>query len=215
MDSGFHACLLHYWQPSLAEPRAIDWIGILLLYVCAGLSLIVIRHQGRAAGRLFWKLILILTLVLAFGKQLDLPQAVTAAARCQSLLQGWQPDVTQVHRVTSIWVGGASAIILILAAAGLGRRALSNIPALTGLALMTLLGLLRVIGVPRVDAFLFRDLFGMTPDDLLQLVGPALILANALIHIQHPAPQQQRRRRRRRRSGSSRGRPSPTSRPEK
>ena len=199
-------CLAQYWRPAFGEPRGIDWAIVLLLYACAVMALLVIRHQGRGAGRRLWGFILLLCLVLGLGKQFDLPQMLTAFARCEPLLEGWHPRLDQVQRILSIWLAALSGLILVMGIAGLGRRSLVNLWALAGLAGMAAFGLLRALRLPAVDAFLAAGWPAATFDDLLQLFGPLMILGNALAHLHRPATRRKRRKRRRR---GARGAPSP------
>lgn len=209
MFDHFGLCLGQSWTLTDGRLSLADSLTVFLLYGCALVGFIAVRHQGRAIGRGFWAALIFLCLAIALTKHNALPQVLTGMMRCEERLGGWYLERRSLQGLALVWLQLGLVVLIVALAFGLRGRFWINALAAGGVVAMIGTGLLRTVSLHQIDALLRLPAGGMTVDSLLQLLGPLLVLANAVLHSLRLRPC--RRRRRRRRHGS-RGRPHATGR---
>ncbi|MDO5614266.1 MAG: hypothetical protein Q4G14_13630 [Paracoccus sp. (in: a-proteobacteria)] len=209
-------CVQRNWAPGSAGVSSSDGLVALICLGFAAVCFVIVRRQGRAAGRGFWTGLGIMLALLGVARLADLDTGLSAGGRCFARVGGWYAERQDIQQMLMFWVVvavGLGAAVIMLTLRG---RLLRNIPALIGLTgLLALIGL-RLVSAHGVDAWLHGYIAGMPRHLVLDLLALSIIGVSLLWHMAAPRPVRRRRRRRhgsrgepvRRKRRSSRGRPS-------
>ncbi|MFV2038308.1 MAG: isopropylmalate isomerase [Paracoccaceae bacterium] len=176
-------CSFARWQPKVGDPSLVGWLTVAAYLVTMVLCVLVFRRLARRpmAVRLFWLTLSALMLFLAINKQLDLQSFATALARCIAKAQGWY-DQRQSFQLAVIITIAISAGVGALGFLWLLRHHLKrNILALCGLALVLGFVVIRMAGFHQFDVIVNFPEAVFRLNRALELSGPALISANAIV----------------------------------
>lgn len=183
------ACAHLRWSPGVGDPTVAAWITVGSYCLCALLAVLILRRPRPPAERLFWCVILAVTILLGINKQLDLQILLTAIGRCISRDQGWYSE-RRAFQVEFIRVLLATTVTLLIVAMWLMRRHLRrNALALLGLGFTAGFVAIRAISFSHFDAFIYsRTLLTLRFNFLLENAGLLLIAVNAVALLRRPAP---------------------------
>lgn len=172
-------CTLERWRPVIGDPNLTGWLTVLAYLACAVLCLRVWRRDPPARG--FWGVLVLLMLLLAINKQLDLQSAMTAAGRCLAKAQGWYGNRRAIQADFILALLALTSAGL-LAGLWLMRRSLrQNGLALIGLSVLAGFVMIRAIGFHRFDQLIGTMQFGVRTNYLFENAGLLLIAINAAL----------------------------------
>lgn len=184
---GLRRCALVDWQPKIGDPSIMGWVTVGAYLATFFLCLLVLLRALPAsrAARVFWLMLAILMLFLAFNKQLDLQSFATAAARCLAKMQGWY-DNRQVFQIIVIaGLGLASLLVGLLFLWALRNDIRSNALALTGMVFVFGFVLIRAVGFHFFDQIINLQIGPIRMNWILELSGLVLISLNAVGLLRH------------------------------
>jgi hypothetical protein len=179
-------CTLARWHPGIGDPDVIGWVTVgvyLAAALCAAAVWCGAAFPPATAWRerAFWAVVSGLFVLLAVNKQLDLQSGLTAAGRCLAQAQGWYEARRGVQLIFVVAL--IAAVVLAASAAlwalrGTWRRTGG---ALIGLACVSGFVLIRAMGFYHVETLISEGQGGLWISGGLELTGPLLIAATALI----------------------------------
>jgi hypothetical protein len=193
-------CALESWSPGIGDPTAMGWVTVAVYALAALLAALVavrapfpVRSLGRE--RAFWAIAALMLAFLAVNKELDLQSFLTAAGRCAAQAQGWYDDrrVVQAEFIAAlVGIAGVGLLALLWLLRGTWRR--SFVPAL-GLVFVTGFVLVRAAGFHHVDRLIGMTLSGtgFRANWALELPGPLLVAAAALVLLARPSAEPRQR----------------------
>lgn len=172
-----------FWREG--DPGLAGWITVGVYVVAAVLGGAVAWRGGSAGGsRAFWALVAVLLAVLAINKQLDLQILFSRTMRCMAADEGWSdPERRSIQQRILIGIGlGLAALVGVVAIRMRRRVAQVRLP-LFGLALVGLFVAVRAAAFNHLDGPLHRMLTTDRVKDSLELAGPLVILAAAILRL--------------------------------
>ncbi len=185
------------WRPSIGDPTFAGWgivTGYLLAACACGWAMCVARIGAKMAAehaaperrardrtkaykasRAFWRLLVVLFILLGFNKQLDFQIWLTEFGRHFAHEQGWSHHrrTLQAILVGAIAMGGLTTLALLLKAT---RELLPrHMLAFAGIVLLACFLLARTLSFHHLDAVLMRRMMGIEVVYMLELAGIGMV----------------------------------------
>ena len=168
-------CIAERWSPQIGDPNLTGWLTVLAYLSTALLSVAAWYRMARQPRRMFWAILVILLIILAINKQLDIQSALTIAGKCLATAQGWYANRRIVQAsfiavlITIILIG------LVIAMFSLRGVLFSNLFALLGLATVLSFVMVRAVSIHHFDYFIGAKNFGISNNFLLENFGLILM----------------------------------------
>lgn len=192
MQETVAGCILQRWQPGMNDPFFLSWVMVGIYLLAAILAFAVVLRATlpaatRGRERLFWGLVAVVLTFMAVNKQADLQTLLLAAGSCLTKAVGWTGQNQRIEGVAMVLLAGAAfaagALILWGLRPTLRRTALP----LLGLTLMASFVVFRAAEIFDFLGPLRQVARGHWPDRILEVSGPAVIIAGALILLSRRA----------------------------
>ena len=183
------------WQPGIGDPSVIGWFTVVAYFfavILCGLCWVwprFIVRQYRPQVE-FWLFLAVVLTILGINKQLDLQSWFTEFGRQVALENGWYRQRREVQSQFIMALGLMAIAVFI----GLGRlwyvnrkrRPSSGLAlglAVLGLSFLACFIVIRAASFHHVDHFLRWQLWGLTMNDFLELLGIGLIAIGAIVRL--------------------------------
>ncbi len=176
----------------------MGWVTVVAYMFTFVLALLVVRRidPSRKMMRLFWSLLVLMMLFLAFNKQADLQSFLTASARCVAKLQGWYENRRPFQYKVVLAMGAVALTTGLLFLWALRRDLKRNWLALIGMTFVFGFILVRAVGWHNFDQIINSRIINIRLNWIMELSGLVLISANALFLLRSKRITVPRRRRR-------------------
>jgi len=173
------ACVDAYWAIKTGAAAPGGWAVALAFSLASAAAGFVALRGRRKADRILWATMGVALAGLAANAQLDLLGGMTEIGRCFARLEGWYATrrAMQEHLMTGLWAtcGGVGFLLWRL------RRGLRTaFAALTGFAVILATTAARAVSLHDMDSLINFTVAGATMGAWAELLGAALVFANAL-----------------------------------
>ncbi|BCD98423.1 hypothetical protein [Marinagarivorans cellulosilyticus] len=174
------------WQPQIGDPHFMGWVTVLVYLGCAILAFKLSLNathcfkQHIQKQRTFWGVVAFITLLLAINKQLDLQSLLTEIARTLAKEQDWYDKRRKLQRIFVIAVAFTGSTTALLLALYYRKIIMINALALLGICFVIAFVVIRAASFHHMDHLLNQYIAGVRLNWAFELIGLALISANAI-----------------------------------
>lgn len=184
----FSAMTIRGWEPGPGDPSPIGWVIFAGYLLVAALAWRAGRREAAAGlDPLLWRVLGIVSVLLALNKQLDLHNAITAYGRNLAKSEGWylQRRPVQLVFVCLVIAGGVAAVLWALRRTGEQWR--RHRLTFAGMIVLVAFVAIRAASFHHLDIVFGLELGGFRLHALMELTGIALLAAAALHASRRPA----------------------------
>ncbi len=181
-------CFTNVWSPRIGDPNLLAWIITFCYFLAVILTYAALKRVGNnysdvTKARVFWLGLLMLMVFLGLNKQLDLQSFLTAALKCQALLEGWYEQRREIQLIFVITMAVGFAAFLAFVVRYFRENLRKDWLAVIGIVfilgfILIHLSYFNSIDMPAVNSFYEAGLNGP-----LELAGIFFICLQSLIRL--------------------------------
>lgn len=177
--ASIHACVDAYWAIKTGASLPGGWAVVLAFSLASVAAGFVALRGRRKADRILWASMGVVLAGLAANAQLDLLSGMTEIGRCIARIEGWygKRQTLQDDLMTALWITCAIAGFSLWR---LRRGLRSAMAALAGFSLILATTGARAISIHHMDSLINFTFAGAALGAWAELLGAALIAANAI-----------------------------------
>lgn len=177
--ASIRACVDAYWAIQAGAVAPGGWAVTLALSLASVAAGFVALRGRRKADRLLWSAMGAVLACIAANTQLDFMGGFTETGRCFARLEGWYNarQSLQANLMVALWIALAVVSIILWR---LRRGLKSALPALAGFALILAVNAARAVSEHHMDALIAKPFAGLPLGAWSEIIGAALLTANAL-----------------------------------